>query len=133
VRYTGRVPSDPLGKMESEASIFNGSGYQSNSDRWGDYTSMSVDPVDDCTFWYTGQYMAGTGDFVWATRLFSFHFPACPVAQALMPAAPATGRQRAYRILSSQKYLRQTAGSLEVGSGEQSFSARPDPVNRRKK
>jgi hypothetical protein len=102
VRYTGRVPSDPLGKMESESSIFNGSGYQSNSDRWGDYTSMSVDPVDDCTMWYTGQYMAGTGDFVWATRLFSFHFPACPVAQALMPRASATARQRAYRVLSSQ-------------------------------
>jgi len=80
VRYTGRVPSDPPSTMETEATIFNGSGYQSNSDRWGDYTSMSVDPVDDCTMWYTGQYMAGTGNVEWATRLFSFHFPSCQPA-----------------------------------------------------
>ncbi|MGO4885351.1 MAG: hypothetical protein ACLP59_31680 [Bryobacteraceae bacterium] len=77
VRYTGRLASDPLGTMEAEATIYDGSGYQEASDRWGDYTSMSVDPADDCTMWYTGQYMAGTGDYEWATRLFSFQFPAC--------------------------------------------------------
>jgi hypothetical protein len=82
VRYTGRVPTDPLGAMEMEATIFEGSGNQSDSDRWGDYTSMSVDPVDDCTMWYTGQYLAAVGSNNWATRLFSFQFPACQRATA---------------------------------------------------
>jgi hypothetical protein len=82
VLYTGRVPSDPLGTMEAEATIFNGSGNQSDSDRWGDYTSMSVDPSDDCTMWYTGQYLTGTGSNTWATRLFQFQFPGCKQAPA---------------------------------------------------
>lgn len=91
VRYTGRVPSDPLGTMEAEATIFDGTGNQSDSDRWGDYTSMSVDPSDDCTMWYTGQYLAGTGSRTWATRLFSFRFPGCqpsPVARTSRAADP---------------------------------------------
>jgi hypothetical protein len=90
VRYTGRVPSDPLNTMETEATIFNGNGNQSDSDRWGDYTSMSVDPSDDCTMWYTGQYLTGTGSHTWATRLFSFQFPGCPQA-------PAAARSRSGR------------------------------------
>jgi hypothetical protein len=96
VRYTGRAATDPLSTMETESLIFTGTGYQSNSDRWGDYTSMSVDPTDDCTMWYTGQYNAGTGNFVWATRLFQFHFPACipakPAGKAAEPAVNHEGR-----------------------------------------
>lgn len=81
IRYTGRVPGDPPGTMETEAVIVAGSGNQSDSDRWGDYTSMSVDPVDDCTMWYTGQYLAASGSKNWVTRLFTFRFPTCqPVA-----------------------------------------------------
>jgi hypothetical protein len=82
VRYTGRVPSDPLGTMEAEATIFSGTGNQSDSVRWGDYTSMSVDPADDCTMWYTGQYLAATGSANWGTRLFSFQFPGCQPPRA---------------------------------------------------
>jgi hypothetical protein len=82
IRYTGRVPSDPLGTMEAEVTIFDGVGNQSDSDRWGDYTSMSVDPADDCTIWYTGQYLAATGSTNWATRLFSFNFPGCSAGAA---------------------------------------------------
>jgi hypothetical protein len=92
VRYTGRVPSDPPGTMETEAAIFDGSGNQSDSDRWGDYTSMSVDPVDDCTMWYTGQYLAATGSENWATRLFSFRFPACRQAAAAADHAGTSGK-----------------------------------------
>jgi hypothetical protein len=77
MRYTGRVPSDALDTMESEATIFTGTGAQTGSGRWGDYTSMSVDPSDDCTFWHVGQYMTGTGSKNWATRVFSFKFPSC--------------------------------------------------------
>jgi len=80
VRYTGRVPSDPVGTMESEVSIIEGTGSQtigSSGDRWGDYSSMSVDPADDCTFWYTNEYLTTDGSFNWNTRIGSFKFTSC--------------------------------------------------------
>jgi hypothetical protein len=77
IRYTGRLATDPQGALEAEATIFNGGGYQSGTDRWGDFTSVSVDPADDCTMWYTNQYMAASGSLNWATYLFSFKFPSC--------------------------------------------------------
>jgi hypothetical protein len=78
IRYTGRVPTDPLGTMEAENSIIAGSGSQTSSlHRWGDYSSMSVDPVDDCTFWYTNEYLTATGSFNWSTQIASFKFTGC--------------------------------------------------------
>jgi len=80
VRFTGRVPSDPAGTMETEASIIEGGGVQtggSSADRWGDYTAMQVDPSDDCTFWYVNEYQTVTGYENWTTRIASFAFPGC--------------------------------------------------------
>src|SRR5437588_8069257 len=80
VRYTGRVPSDPAGTMESENSIIEGTGSQttgSSSSRWGDYSGMSIDPADDCTFWYTNEYLTTNGSFNWKTRIGSFKFTSC--------------------------------------------------------
>jgi hypothetical protein len=78
VFFTGRVPSDPAGTMETEAAIVNGTGSQTGGlARWGDYSAMTVDPVDDCTFWYTQEYMKTTGSFNWNTRIASFKFPGC--------------------------------------------------------
>jgi hypothetical protein len=77
IRYTGRVPTDPPNTLQTEGTIFNGNGSQTGGDRWGDYTSMSVDPSDDCTMWYTGEYLASTGALTWATRIFAFKFPSC--------------------------------------------------------
>lgn len=78
IAYTGRVPTDPLGTMEAENLIFTGSGSQTgNLHRWGDYSSMSVDPVDDCTFWYTTEYLKTSGSFNWSTHIVSFKFPGC--------------------------------------------------------
>ncbi|MHB8217896.1 MAG: COG1470 family protein [Candidatus Sulfotelmatobacter sp.] len=78
IRYTGRTAGDPLGSMETEASIIAGGGVQNGGlARWGDYSSMSVDPIDDCTFWYTTEYIASTGSFNWSTQIASFKFPNC--------------------------------------------------------
>jgi hypothetical protein len=78
IAYTGRVPTDALGTMEAENLVFQGSGSQTGAlHRWGDYSSMSVDPVDDCTFWYTTEYLKATGSFNWSTRIISFKFPGC--------------------------------------------------------
>lgn len=79
IRYTGRLAGDPQGEMSlGEGVIINGTGSQlTTSSRWGDYTSMNVDPVDDCTFWYVNQYYAITELAAWQTRIASFKLPDC--------------------------------------------------------
>ena len=86
----GRLASDPLNTMEGELLVFAGTGSQSGSNRWGDYSSMTVDPNDDCTFWYTNQYLPTTGSFNWNTRITSFKFPDCSIAEPAVTLAPAT-------------------------------------------
>jgi hypothetical protein len=78
IAYTGRVPSDAPGTMEAENTIVTGGGSQTGGlNRWGDYSSMAVDPVDDCTFWYTTEYEQTSGSFNWSTRIASFKFSNC--------------------------------------------------------
>jgi hypothetical protein len=74
IRYTGRLTGDPAGQMsQGEAVIINGTGSQTGSlHRWGDYSSISLDPVDGCTFWYTTEYITSNGSFNWKTRIGSF-------------------------------------------------------------
>jgi hypothetical protein len=66
IRYTGRVPSDALGTMESEIDVLSAASVatasQTNSYRWADYSSMAIDPTDDCTFWYTTEYQPTKGN-----------------------------------------------------------------------
>ena len=78
IRYTGRTPGDPLNTMETETIVKAGSGSQlQNLSRWGDYSAMTVDPVDDCTFWYTTEYLKASGTWNWSTWITSFRFPGC--------------------------------------------------------
>src|SRR5436189_2467530 len=64
--------------MEAEVNVVSGGGSQTGSlSRWGDYSAMQVDPVDDCTFWFTEEYMKATGSFNWNTRIGNFKFPTC--------------------------------------------------------
>ncbi len=78
VELVGRVPTDPLGTMEGPTVAVTGTGVQQSSfHRWGDYSSMAVDPKDDCTFWYTQEYYKTTGSFNWATRITAFKFANC--------------------------------------------------------
>ena len=85
IRYTGRMAADPLGQMPlGEGTIVNGTAAQTTANsRWGDYTDLTVDPVDDCTFWYVNEYYTvasaasapnGNG---WTTRIASFRLPGC--------------------------------------------------------
>ena len=80
IRYTGRVPGDNAGTMEGENDILSSanvsSGSQTGYARWGDYSSMALDPNDDCTFWYTTEYQPKDGN-AWSTRIASFAFPGC--------------------------------------------------------
>ncbi len=76
--YTGRAPTDAAGTLQTEAQLKLGTGSQTaNLSRWGDYSSLSLDPVDDCTMWYTTEYLAANGTFNWHTAINSFKFPNC--------------------------------------------------------
>src|SRR2546425_6115915 len=61
IRYTGRLATDPLGLMPQDEEVFVAGGNIIGSRRWGDYSSLNVDPVDDCTFWYTADYVTVGG------------------------------------------------------------------------
>jgi uncharacterized repeat protein (TIGR01451 family) len=103
IRYAGRLAGDPANSLaQGEAHLFNGTGSQQGTgNRWGDYSDLTVDPVDDCTFWYTNEYYQSTGTFNWRTRIGSFKFPSC---------SPSAGTH-----LSIDK----TADAASVNSGSQ--------------
>ncbi len=94
IRYTGRLVSDAPGTMQAESILTTGVGSQTGGlSRWGDYSAMTIDPVDDCTFWYTNQYLKATGSFNWSTRIGSFKFPGCgsaPVPDFTIAASPSS-------------------------------------------
>jgi PKD repeat protein len=78
IRFAFREPGDALGALGNETFIFNGGGSQTSTlHRWGDYSSISVDPVDDCTLWYTTEYLPANGSFNWNTRISNFKFSTC--------------------------------------------------------
>ncbi len=79
IRYTGRWQSDPLNTLPfGEGALIQGAGSQlGNGNRWGDYSAMTIDPTDDCTFWYTNMYYSTNGG-AWRTRIGSFQiYPWC--------------------------------------------------------
>src|SRR5215831_10104890 len=91
IRFTGRAPGDPLGTMGTEVDITDGVGSQTGGlSRWGDYSSLSVDPVDDCTFWYTTEYLKASGSFNWSTRIANFKFTTCGNPDFSVTASPAS-------------------------------------------
>ena len=79
VRYAGRLAGDPLGTLpQAETELAAGRSFQAGKNRWGDYSMMALDPVDDCTFWYTQEYVLIPGSWGnWNTRIGSFRFPGC--------------------------------------------------------
>jgi hypothetical protein len=84
---TGRLSTDPLNTLGTEAQVQAGIGVQTNTpvnagNRWGDYSAMTVDPIDQCTFYYTNEYLKTNGAFNWSTRIASFRFPSCASAPA---------------------------------------------------
>jgi hypothetical protein len=79
IRYASRVPTDQLNTLGAETDLKPGGGSQRGFGltRWGDYSSMSVDPVDDCTLWYTTEYEKTTGAFQWSTWISTIKLPGC--------------------------------------------------------
>jgi hypothetical protein len=92
IRYAGRLVTDPPGQMtQGEASIIAGTGSQTGTNgRWGDYSMLTIDPADGCTFWSTTEYIQVTGERTWRTRIASFKFPECvPISPTPAPTVTA--------------------------------------------
>jgi hypothetical protein len=91
----------------TEISLFNGAGDQENTFHWGDYTSMTVDPVDGCTFWYVNQYLSanqtGTSK-IWQTRISNFSLPTCGDV-TLSPSSLTFGPRPVNTLSSAQKII----------------------------
>lgn len=111
IRFTGRLKEDPPGLMSiEEQEIISGSGVQMNyNHRWGDYSCMSVDPLNNTSFWYTQQYYAITGNRSWQTRIAAFNLidelslditadsdTVCPNQEISLYALPGGGNQNYY-------------------------------------
>jgi hypothetical protein len=77
IRFTGRSAGDPPDQMAIEQQAVPGKGSQQSPERWGDYASMSIDPTDDCTFWFATQYVSQTGKFNWSTSIVPVKFSSC--------------------------------------------------------
>ncbi|HEU4710308.1 MAG TPA: hypothetical protein VFS76_02025 [Pyrinomonadaceae bacterium] len=78
IRYAFRGPADPVGTMGNETSALVGLGIQTASlARWGDYSTISVDPVDGCTMVFTTQFQPANGNFNWSTFIHSFKLSTC--------------------------------------------------------
>ncbi|HEX3110256.1 MAG TPA: hypothetical protein VHU41_14270, partial [Thermoanaerobaculia bacterium] len=79
IYMTGRLSGDTAGTMGAETTVQAGVGVQTAGagNRWGDYSAMTIDPVDQCTFWYTNEYLKTNGAFNWSVRIASYKFPSC--------------------------------------------------------
>ncbi len=77
IRYAGRLVTDPLNDLsQGEAVMFDGLASQT-SNRWGDYSMTTVDPVDGATFWHANEYYTTLSSFNWHTRIGNYKFDSC--------------------------------------------------------
>jgi len=91
IGWTGRLATDTLGTMgQGESTLDSGSSTESGASRWGDYSNMTVDPIDDCTFWYTQELYNSSGTHTWDTFIASVKFPNCAANDFTLALAPAT-------------------------------------------
>lgn len=138
--YTGKLAGDAAGVFRPERPLIEGTGVQKAFGwRWGEYSGMTVDPVDDCTFWMTNAYYTlesqEFSDFGWLTRIGSFKFAECTPASRGSLTGVVTNAANSQRIVGAViragAYTRATNpagsyGSLSVlpGTYEVTASAR---------
>jgi hypothetical protein len=83
-RFAARLAGDPKGQMTlHEAVMVEGEASQTNTLRWEDYTTLDIDPSDDCTFWYVGDYFK-KGENDYSTRIGAYRLPGCAEKHKLL-------------------------------------------------
>jgi hypothetical protein len=76
-RFAARLATDPLGQLTlREAVLVDGEAAQTSTMRWQDYTQTAIDPADDCTIWYVGDYVKKDAAS-YSTRIGAFRLPGC--------------------------------------------------------
>lgn len=91
IRYATRLATDPLGTLQTEQTLFAGTASQTSThSRWGDYAAMSIDPSDECTFWFTSEYFATGSTTQWRTRIGKFKLAECTPLAVEMASFEAT-------------------------------------------
>jgi hypothetical protein len=76
-RFAARLATDPPGVLSFRETIaVEGEASQETTLRWEDYASTAMDPSDDCTFWYVGDYLK-KGSVSYSTKIVSFRIPGC--------------------------------------------------------
>jgi hypothetical protein len=123
IHYAGRLATDPLGTLgQGEALMHMGTGSQTGTNgRWGDYSGMSIDPSDDCSFWYTQEYYQTTSSFNWRTKVGKFRFPEC---DGTPPPSPTPGTPTVTAVPTvtpgpacGQYNFAQSTGTYETATG----------------
>lgn len=129
LRYTGRYSTDPAGTMTVAETVLVAGSAANGSNRYGDYAAMSVDPSDDCTFWFTGEYNAAS---TWSTRVGSVKFSACGTPDFTLSSVPTSreicvGANATYNLTvgSVSGYNTQVTLSTSGNPGSAGFSVNP--------
>jgi hypothetical protein len=107
----GRTPNDPSGTLSQEISLLDGGGSQTLYSRWGDYTSMRIDPADDCTFWYVNEYLPQTSFGNWSTYIGAHKFTSC--------GSGGSGGSADFALAESPSSITLAAGGSNSGSPAQ--------------
>ncbi len=133
VRYVGRLASDPLGTLpRGETTLVAGGGSQSGANRWGDYSAMSIDPLDDCTFWYTQEYYTAADHLTrnWSTRIGAFSFAPgnCTPLVTPTPAPTATATATSTPTATRTPTATATATSTPTATATPTATNTPTPT-----
>jgi MYXO-CTERM domain-containing protein len=116
IAWTGQLPTDPVGTLpQGETVILAGTATESAAaSRWGDYSNMTVDPSDDCTFWYTTELYKTSGTSTWDTQIASVKFPRCAANDFTITLAPPTQDVQQQRTATFTVTTATKAGTAEA-------------------
>lgn len=129
IRYAGRLAADPINTFsQTEQILFTGTASQTGSSRWGDYSTMSLDPEDGCTFWFTSEFanpLSQTFDQRWRTQIGSFKYAECtPLGAGGTLSGTVTATVGGAPISGASVELGSRTTTTD-GSGDYSFTSLP--------